>query len=271
MKSALVCDINNNSSLTITTNTSKNEQNSNNNASINDLNTEMDCVEYSVCAMFSIYYPMIQNFNNFNLNDNNKEQINNNNNNQQQQQQQQQQNYNIIDTNSCIPKITAPISWSEITESESYYSTSPSSSVYSFSEDDISGNTQETNKNKNNKNLVKKQVNNSCKTKKVFVGGITFNDIENDENLKKLRIQKIVHLFQSFGMVSKTNFHWNKGFFFIIYSNSKVAQTVVQSFSSFKKKQKYIDTIKDQLLKEFKDIKATPNPNFYVRFPSNNK
>ncbi|KAM9948754.1 hypothetical protein ACTFIT_009952 [Dictyostelium discoideum] len=223
--------------------------------------SELQC-EYSICAMFSIYYPIIKNFQNFSIN--NEENNNNNNNNNSQSSKNEDETF--------IPKLVNPISWGELTDSESIYSTSPSSSMYSFSDiDDTNNNNNNNNKNNNssqdndknnnnNNNKSKKQKNKGIK--KLFIGGINFDDLKGNEQLKQIRIQKLIHLFQSFGSVLKTSYHWDKG-----YSNNKVSQTVVDSFSTTKKRQKYIDKIKDSLKDSEKC--ATPQLNFYVRFPNN--
>ncbi|KAN0007020.1 hypothetical protein ACTFIU_005214 [Dictyostelium citrinum] len=235
--------------------------------------TELEC-EYSICAMFSIYYPIIKNFEIFsisneenndcsmNISSNNNNNYNNNNSSQ----------FSKNEDENFIPKLVNPISWGELTDSESIYSTSPSSSMHSFSDFDDT-NTNGNHSKNNNKNKInsqkndKKNNNNSEKQKnegikKLFVGGINFDDLKGNEQLKQIRIQKLINLFQSFGYVVKTSYHWDKG-----YSKNKVSQFVVDSFSTTKKRQKYIDKIKESLKDSEKC--AAPQLNFYVRFPSN--
>eukprot|EP01132_Coremiostelium_polycephalum_P005095 gene5095-6339_t len=94
--------------------------------------------------------------------------------------------------------------------------------------------------------------------KKLFIGGIKFDDISSEEDchLKQLRIEKLLSLFHSLGKIDSIDPSWDKG--------PKTADRVVETFSNPNNKFRYLQGIKESLLLEGKDIRATPLPNLYA-------
>ncbi|KYQ93699.1 hypothetical protein DLAC_11612 [Tieghemostelium lacteum] len=254
----------------------------NHNNSINNGNGVESQIEYSLCGLFSILYPFSANF------------------------ETDISQFNVQSTSPFfVPKLDKTPSWNEITEqSESLYS-SPSSSIHGGDDMDISDISSQsstsssnlktkninshntsttkinksfqnnsvlshTNSNNSNNNNYNNHNNSKNKSKKLFIGGITFDDLSNDSNLKEIRIQKITALFHSFGKISLFDPHWQKGYLFVHYQNPKDAHRVFQNFAIPHKKSKFIQTIRESLIKENLDSNCAPST-IYVRFPTNPK
>ncbi|EGG22869.1 RNA-binding region RNP-1 domain-containing protein [Cavenderia fasciculata] len=119
-----------------------------------------------------------------------------------------------------------------------------------------------------NKTKKKNGNGNNKSMKKIFIGGIKFDDLT-DEEERQVRILKILHLFQSLGKIESVDAHWEKGYCFITYLQHGIAQRVVQQMSNHTKRSKMLQNIKSSLSRDNLNVKCTPLPTFYVRLPSN--
>jgi len=237
----------------------------NNNNNIYNFQNNSDKVDYDLCGLFKIYFPLERNFENLDI----KDSFNNNNNN----------NTITTDNEKFIPVLDAPMSWSELTDlSESLYSSSSCSSSIDFDELSCSPSNPSSTSTPSSFKVSKKSTTNPSQhssppskgNKKLFIGGITFDDIKDRHDLIELRIKKIKHLLESFGKVIRFDENWDKNYCFVTYINPKITQQVLSSISNQNKKMKLINTIKESLIHENNDPMAAPFNTLYARYPSNN-
>ncbi|EFA86012.1 RNA-binding region RNP-1 domain-containing protein [Heterostelium album PN500] len=202
-----------------------NNNNSNRSSSNNNNNNK----EYSLCALFSILYPFNSNF----------------------QQQQNDNNNGNNNSNGSVVESFIPdplpkdhqVMWSDFeVEAESSISDLSSQASDIAMTSDVEDNDSTTGNKNHRKSTKSSGANKSDKIKKrIFIGGIKLDDLEHNEPLKRLRIEKLLHLFSSCGKIESVEPHWNKG----------------------AKKIKMIENIKKSL--SFETQQAAPNPGFYVR------
>ncbi|KAF2072685.1 hypothetical protein CYY_005991 [Polysphondylium violaceum] len=262
--------------------------NSNNDKLLLSQQNSHDKVDYDLCGLFKIYFPLERNFENLDIKDHD-------------QIKTTDSSINTISAGGnekFIPVLDCPMSWSELTDlSESLYSTSSSSSSFidfdelsqrssssissSSSSSSISSSScssikvskKPTQQNSpSNNSSGNNTIGNSKKgSKKLFIGGITFDDIKDKSDLIELRIKKIKHLFESFGKVTRFDEHWDKEYCFVTFVNPKITLHVFQSISNQNKKMKLINTIKESLIHENNDPMAAPSNTLYTKYPNNRK
>ncbi|GAM18739.1 hypothetical protein SAMD00019534_019140 [Acytostelium subglobosum LB1] len=234
-------------------------------------------IEYSICSLFSILYPFNTNFG-------------------------QQQQYDLNGQSLPLPFVplppTQPVLWSDFevdvdcsSSAGSEDTTISSCSTSDSMSDDIAmldkclasskrrnivNNNNNITNNNNNNNKVPTQANSNQKKKdklkrRIFVGGIILDDLshlDNQEEIKKLRTDRLLYLFGSCGKIDKVDPHFDQGYCFITFSAANIAQRTVKQFANAAKKFTMLEKIQLSLAKEGKDIRATPLPSFYVRLSS---
>jgi len=107
-------------------------------------------------------------------------------------------------------------------------------------------------------------------SRKVFVGGIDFSDMEAQPDvvrLKQKRIQKLYSLFRRLGRIDNIQPHWNEGYCHVIYKTQKIALRVCDKLCDYQARKKFMKQIKLELVKEGENPKAVPMPTFYIRRP----
>jgi len=108
--------------------------------------------------------------------------------------------------------------------------------------------------------------------KKIFVGGISFEDagytVSNDnQTLAYLRSSKFSQIFYNFGKVKRIQGHWQSGFCFVVYSTRHSAKQAVKYLSMYVIRKKIVKDLRDNVAAQG----VLPLPSFYVRWPENKR
>jgi len=96
--------------------------------------------------------------------------------------------------------------------------------------------------------------------RKIFVGGIAFDDIEakktdkkeawNDEKIAEIKDKRraaIVKLFKKFGKVQEVQEYWDKRYFFVTFWERNDAQVAFKTLKDFKNRKALCTQIKEKL------------------------
>eukprot|EP01090_Pellita_catalonica_P013197 TRINITY_DN3064_c0_g1_i1.p2 TRINITY_DN3064_c0_g1~~TRINITY_DN3064_c0_g1_i1.p2 ORF type:complete len:314 (-),score=64.65 TRINITY_DN3064_c0_g1_i1:1041-1982(-) len=118
---------------------------------------------------------------------------------------------------------------------------------------------------------LKLQLDKEERGRKIFIGGVIFDDIENIgvsfvEDLKKLRTELLEEIFHSLGDVCRIAPKWSKRYCHVVYKTRAQAKRVFATLSSTEKRKQILAQINQDLLDNGIPEIATP-PNFYVRWP----
>jgi len=100
--------------------------------------------------------------------------------------------------------------------------------------------------------------------KKIFVGGLSFSDLEGKvgcHKLKEERIKKYTQIFHKFGKVARIQGHWNAKFCFVVYSKRQDAKRAMKYLSQHPVRK---SMVKQVTLKS----NVVLSPSFYVRWAS---
>jgi len=106
--------------------------------------------------------------------------------------------------------------------------------------------------------------------RKIFVGGLTFDDIEgleNSEKLKATRVQLLHQIFYKFGKVVRFQEHWDKQYCFVLYKTKGAAEKAVERLKDFHMRENIYIKMKKEEKAKGTNCKAIPPPNYYVRLP----
>jgi len=116
--------------------------------------------------------------------------------------------------------------------------------------------------------------------RKIFIGGIKFDDItkkvtdgkltiENSKIIIMERINYLKKIFQKFGTIEKYEETWEKGYTFIVFQNKNDAKTCLSVLKNYKLRRSAVKEIRKLIKSEGKDPDdITPDPKFYLRWPS---
>jgi len=106
--------------------------------------------------------------------------------------------------------------------------------------------------------------------KKIFVGGIKFENCDamlsnSNETLETLRHSKFVQMFYLFGAVNRVQGHWDKGYCFVVFTHRRAAKLAIRCLSFAPVRQKVVQNLQDKIA----PTGVLPLPSFYVRWASN--
>jgi hypothetical protein len=106
--------------------------------------------------------------------------------------------------------------------------------------------------------------------KKLFVGGIKFEDCDallsnNNETLEALRHQKFSQIFYLFGAVNRVQGHWSSGYCFVVFSTQKAAKLAFKCLALAPVRRKVVQNLRDGV----GPTGILPLPSFYVRWANN--
>jgi len=111
--------------------------------------------------------------------------------------------------------------------------------------------------------------------KEIFVGGLKFDDLDliysTKERFKSRdeRRKRICSMFERYGEVMQLRTNWTKGFIFVVFREQVNAQKVMNLLSKFEERELLSKVIESELISDGKSKKATPRPNYYLRWPHN--
>jgi len=103
--------------------------------------------------------------------------------------------------------------------------------------------------------------------REIFVGGLEFEDLGKAAVLIIQRREKWSILFERYGKVVCVRAHWVKGYMFVVFAERISAQKVMEELLSYEAKVKLTTQLEREMIADGKCARATPRPNFYMRWP----
>ena len=112
--------------------------------------------------------------------------------------------------------------------------------------------------------------------KKLFVGGLKFQDLSNncddddDERRARLKLGRIEYFqrwFSVFGRVDYIKEHWDEGYCHVVYKSKQDARAALSKLRSYEVRKKLADETAEMIIQRGQPVEFCPSPSFYIRWP----